>query len=99
MTTAQVYDLKTRAFQQYSARYKRILASAFPETGGCALYVHNWYRCSPRSPEHSCAEALLSAEWDWWHKIEARLTRWYQQAEHRRHAHQFRAAWCPICRG
>jgi hypothetical protein len=97
MTTTQIYQIRRNAFAQFSERYRRILRSAFPDTGGISLYVHNWYRCSREdSPEHRTAEALLSAEWDWWHKIEARLNRWSVQAEHRSHA-SGDYLWCDLC--
>jgi hypothetical protein len=90
--------MKRAAFEQFCARYRRILASAFPDTEGWSQNVHNWYRFSKDRSEHDCADALLSAERDWWHTIEDRIDRWYDQAEHRNHLMLgFRPIWCAEC--
>ena len=97
MTIAQVYDLKRQAYRQHSARWDRIRKSAYPETGGVSLYIHNWIACSDRPDADLAGIIADSGEWASWHRIEDRLTRWYNQAEHRSHAGKFSPLWCAFC--
>lgn len=100
MTTSQIFELKRNAFALHSARWHRIRQHAYPETGGIGIYIHNWYACSRSLPANQVNIADIianSGEWDSWHRIEARIDRWYDQAEHRRHNATFAPLWCWFC--
>lgn len=96
MTIQQILTLKRNAFRQHCDRWDRIRKAAYPETGGVGLYIHNWYACS-RLPESNLASIIANTgQWDTWYRIEARIDRWFDRAEHRRHQTPT-YIWCDFC--
>lgn len=97
MTTNQIYQLKRSCYAQHSQRWQTIRATAYPETGGVSLFIHNWYACS-NLPDAALASIIAnSGEWSAWHRIEARIDRWYDAADHRSHTGKFSPLWCAAC--
>lgn len=99
MTIRTIYQLKQAAYAQHAERWRTIRRHAYPETNGRSQYIHNWIACDRSAPDADLAGIIATdGEWASWHRIEARIMRWYDAAEHRDHAKRgMHCHWCAHC--
>lgn len=80
MRTSRLYRRNEKAFRLWCAWSNAYLAEHFPDTGGCELYVHNWYRCSRDAERAQRGGEAIDYIWERWYRIKRRYERLYDRA-------------------